>query len=455
MPFVAKYQSGICPNCGKGMNPGELLTVRGRGRPSQNGSGRRTYMHVDCGTPLKTPPAIQRESLTVAQAVTESVSAPFAPSDELSAIRAEIAEMKRQTAQELEQVKRAAIKSVVVTVNNGDQTHTIDVGLQHENFPMLLALMSGLEPAERNIWLTGPAGSGKTTAARKLAEALGVPFYFTGAIDSPYKLTGFMDAKGAYVQTAFYQAVKYGGVFLFDEVDGSLAGAVLEFQAFLATGFATFPNEPMPVERHPNCYIVAAANTWGFGGDANYVGRLKLDAAFLDRFVTLEWDYDNKLERALSGNDAWVTVVQSVRQAARDGGIQVVISPRASMKGAQLLRSGMSPADVVKAVFGRYRGHNNWPTFGKTAEDFARSGAASAAPASAPGAVSYNGNPVNSASTFRPQPEIDALPTRVQEQIVEEYILGNKVAAVRLLREATDFGLYDAKVIIDRAWGNA
>jgi hypothetical protein len=260
-------------------------------------------------------------------------------------------------------------------------------------------------------------------------------------------LTGFMDAKGNYVETAFYKAVKDGGVFLFDEVDGSLPGAVLEFQAFLATGYAVFPNDPTPIKRHAECYIVAAANTWGFGGDANYVGRMKLDAAFLDRFVTLDWNYDDNLERALSGNDAWVTVVQSVRNAAMAAAIQVVISPRASMKGAQLLRSGMSPASVVKAVFGRYRGHNQWSTFGRAAEDFVRGTAANAAP-SAPVGVT-----INDRSNFIDQPEIEILSYEVQEQILTAYENGNKLAAVEILHKNSTYGLFDAARIINRAWG--
>jgi flagellar biosynthesis GTPase FlhF len=183
MPFVAKYQSGICPKCGRVMNPGDTLTVAGRGRPSRNGSGTRTYRHVNCTSPMQatarpTPPAIQREALmpTVAEVV-----APMQDDEKVSslannilAIRREIEEMRAETAREIEEAKRAVIKSVVVTVSNGDRMHTIDVGLQHENFGLLCELMAGLDPADRNVWLTGPAGSGKTTAARKLAEALGL-----------------------------------------------------------------------------------------------------------------------------------------------------------------------------------------------------------------------------------------------------------------------------------------
>jgi hypothetical protein len=33
------------------------------------------------------------------------------------------------------------------------------------------------------------------------------------------------------------------------------------------------------IDRHPDCIVIASANTWGFGGDANYVARYKADAA--------------------------------------------------------------------------------------------------------------------------------------------------------------------------------
>lgn len=120
--------------------------------------------------------------------------------------------------------------------------------------------------------------------------------------------------------------------------------------------------------------VLAAANTWGFGGDAKYIGRAKLDAAFLDRFVTLSWGYDENLERTLAGNDEWVTVVQKVRAEAIRLGAEIVVSPRASIKGAQMLSADMPRADVVEAVFGRYRSHSAWAAVGRAAEDFSRQG---------------------------------------------------------------------------------
>jgi hypothetical protein len=212
----------------------------------------------------------------------------------------------------------------------------VDIGIQHHLFPVLLqALTAGC-----NVWLSGPAGSGKTTAAQACAKALNLPFYFNGAIDSEYKLLGFIDAQGRIVSTQFRQAFEHGGLYLFDECDASMPGATLAFQAALANGFADFPGGA--IQRHPDCHFIAAANTWGNGATYDYVGRNKMDAAFLDRFVRMGWDYDENLERAIAANDNWVSMVQTARARARAHGLKVVISPRASINGARLLAAGMS-----------------------------------------------------------------------------------------------------------------
>lgn len=278
-------------------------------------------------------------------------------------------------------------------------------GTFHACFEKLLTLASALEPEDRNIWISGPAGSGKTTAARQLAEILEVPFDFHGAIDSPYKLSGFIDGYGKYHDTAFRRIYEHGGVILLDEVDGGSAGALLEINAAIANTHASFPDGQ--IRRHENTYVLCAANTWGFGGDSNYVGRNKLDAAFLDRFVTISWPYDETLEACAAGVPVpttarllpaqqltttntpeivsrWVAVVQTVRHELEKAGAQIVISPRASIKGAQLLRGGVTPALVVEAIFGRYRTHSIWPSVGVAAETFAKQHIASTNGAVAP-----------------------------------------------------------------------
>jgi cobaltochelatase CobS len=103
--------------------------------------------------------------------------------------------------------------------------------------PVLKAVTAGVTPM-----LVGPAGSGKTTLARQIAEALNRPFYMAARVTSEYKLTGFIDAAGKAVQTDFRRAYEKGGVFLFDEIDASDADALTAFNAPLANDVADFPD---------------------------------------------------------------------------------------------------------------------------------------------------------------------------------------------------------------------
>lgn len=239
--------------------------------------------------------------------------------------------------------------------------------MMHHRFPLLAAAVA----SNVNIMLVGPAGSGKTTAAKKCAEALGLDFYGTGAINSEYKLTGFVDAQGRIVSTAFRQAFEFGGLFLFDEYDGSLPGAVLPFNAAMANDWMDFPDKC--VKRHPNFRIVAGANTYGTGADRQYVGRNQLDAASLDRFAILEWPYDEALEAALLGAPAptnaplpqdmtplaeveiqgvsirFLERVRKVRKAVDELKVRHVVSPRAAIAGSRLLAAGWKWNDVEDA----------------------------------------------------------------------------------------------------------
>jgi MoxR-like ATPase len=196
-----------------------------------------------------------------------------------------------------------------------------------------------------NVYLVGGAGSGKTTLAKQAADALGLPFYSTGAVGMAYQLQGFINAEGDYMATDLYRAYTEGGVFLFDEIDGSSANAILAFNAIAANDFAAFPNGT--VKRHDDFVIIAAANTYGNGANRDYIGRAPLDGSSLDRFGFIAMDYDEKLELAISLNDIWTRWVQQCRKVANEHRMQVIISPRASIKGGKMLSAGMSVDKVA------------------------------------------------------------------------------------------------------------
>jgi len=164
--------------------------------------------------------------------------------------------------------------------------------LQHKHTDLLLALVR----ARVHVWLAGPAGSGKSKVAEIVSQKLALPFYCTGAVASEYKLSGFVDAQGRAVITQFRKAFSEGGVFLFDEIDRSLPNAVLPFNGWLANLKADMPGNDGLVDAHADFVALVGANTNGQGATAEYSGAMKQDAAFLDRFAILTWDYDTELE---------------------------------------------------------------------------------------------------------------------------------------------------------------
>ena len=285
--------------------------------------------------PTPTPAKVAKDSAEgLAEALRAAMRANTPTLDE-RAVKAIVKEM-------IKDFQPGVARMEVTVIKDGEKT-TTDVGLTHRQFPKLVQRIN----AKVNTWIAGPTGSGKTHAVEQAARALGLPFYFNGAIDTEYKLSGFVDAAGRIVSTPFRTAFTQGGVYLFDEVDASMPSAVLAFNAALSNGACDFPGVDQPVARHENFRCVAGANTWGNGATIEYVGRAKLDAAFLDRFAFLRWDYDEKLERALSLDAEWCVFVQKLRAVAKARGLKVILSPRASIIGGTLLAAGASKEDVI------------------------------------------------------------------------------------------------------------
>jgi len=246
----------------------------------------------------------------------------------------------------------AAVPAVRYEVKGFDgEIRNLD-GHKHPKFAVLLKaatarMASGYAP---NIWIAGPAGSGKTHAGHMIANALGASFHLNGAISMPHELLGFIDAGGTYHGTPFRDAYENGGVYMFDEVDGSDNAALLALNAALANGHCAFPDKA--VTRHKDCIIMASANTWGLGATADYVGRTKIDAAFMSRFpVRIGWQYDTALEVAISGNESFARRVIAARERARAAGLKVLIDPRASQAGAALIANGMNEAEAADFTY--------------------------------------------------------------------------------------------------------
>jgi MoxR-like ATPase len=248
--------------------------------------------------------------------------------------------VKARRTEVLEGLDLKTVTERVVRIVKPDLSHVVIAG-QHETFAELVEVLAQRD----HVMLVGPAGTGKTTGAKKAAEALGLGWSYWACNPrvTASALMGFMDANGQYVRTQFRDAYEHGLLFVLDEMDNAAEDLVVALNGAIENGVASFPDGL--VERHENFVVVATANTYGKGGSRVYTRR-QLDGASLDRFVVLDWGYDQDLERQLAPVDDWTDFVQAVRAVVEEQTIREVVSMRASIRGGKYLKLGWSWARV-------------------------------------------------------------------------------------------------------------
>jgi cobaltochelatase CobS len=226
-------------------------------------------------------------------------------------------------------------------------------GLTHEIFPKVLRAVSCGE----HVWMTGSAGVGKSKIARQVAESLGVAFSAEpfNSQSSKADIKGYKAiSDNLYQSTGFRDRYEHGGVFLMDEIDASNPNILTVLNDALSNDSMSFPDGM--VKRHPKFVAVAAANTWGNGATAEYVGRAPIDGATIDRFTMMHVKIDERLETELvrgTGLDmehgsTWLNIVRTARNNVDRHGLKVIVSPRASIGGAKLLAGGFTWQDTIE-----------------------------------------------------------------------------------------------------------
>ena len=235
---------------------------------------------------------------------------------------AEVESLKKQ----LDEAKNAGTGSIINVVVDNKKTTTKTEQVLDPNFENILHLVA----AHENVYLYGPAGSGKNTIAEQTAEALGVEFYYQNTLVTKFDVSGYKNAQGEYEETPFYKAWKNGGLFFADELDNSTAEAIIALNAALANGYYTFPNSGEKVAKHPDFYCIAAGNTNGQGATEEYCGRYQMDESSRDRFAFIEIGYNEKIEESICGGHLDILeFVRDLRSVTKSLQIKLICGYRA------------------------------------------------------------------------------------------------------------------------------
>ncbi len=182
------------------------------------------------------------------------------------------------------------------------------------------------------VMLVGAAGSGKNKLAEQLGDYFDMPVLVINSIQDASEVQGYKTIDGSYAQTPFIVFSKYcmendkQGIILFDEIDNADASAMVTINDAIASREITLAdNSHLELK---NIRFMACANTWGTGATDEYVGRNQLDMATLNRFVTVEVDYDERVEDSICKDTDLLKFIRDFRQGIRETGTHHIVSYR-------------------------------------------------------------------------------------------------------------------------------
>lgn len=335
----------VCSECGDKVRRPRGITAPGaRGSNAQPGAQPGHAAGVQAGSLEASIIALVQPAI---DAALQSVQVDA--SEVLSVVQAELAKVQ-------------AARPQVIEVVQPDRP-AVQIEGAHYLMPRLLRLLG----AGLNVYLWGPAGSGKTTAALQAAKALSREAEIDTLDRSTFRsmVQGYCSPDGKPVHTSFTRCWEGGKVYVADEVDNAPGHVQTLYNSALANGHA--PLAWGNVTRPDGFAFVGTGNTPG-RPTREFPDRVPMSAAFLDRLYFMHWPIDEAIEQRAAGlavtpapvvepvkcsDAAWGEYVLKLRAWAKDNAPTLMITPRATLVGLQALALGETPAQVADALIFR------------------------------------------------------------------------------------------------------
>jgi len=245
---------------------------------------------------------------------------------------------------------------------------------------MIIWIMGGIE---KNLWVFGPTGSGKTSIVKEFCGRIGRPVYQVGC----HSRTEFPEMVGqwvlqgdkgmSYIKGALPLAMQEGAVLLLNEYDQLNPSTAMGFNDVLDAGGTMLIKETGELVTPTDSFRIAAtANSNGWGDPTGqYRGVQTQNVAGMDRWLLLEKGYmpeDQELEILAKSahqlpvqlHKSMVAYANEVRKmsVAKDGGsLNVPFSTRSLLRWAKMtvallnVKSNTSALDLglEKTLFDR------------------------------------------------------------------------------------------------------